>query len=93
MIKIFGLLALYAATCFGFARRSLGFVQGPWPGPDPPAGKGPQGPEKGEQRVFVRTDPSLVEMGLIPMVVRIRSRSQQSGCQSACVGEGPQGPK
>ncbi|EJK76418.1 hypothetical protein THAOC_01818, partial [Thalassiosira oceanica] len=30
-----------------FGRPSLGFVQGPWRGPNPPAGEGPQGPEKG----------------------------------------------
>ena len=32
---------------FGFGRPSLGFVQGPWRGPNPPAGEGPQGPWKG----------------------------------------------
>ena len=28
-------------------------MQGPWPGPDPPTGKGPQGPEKGAARLDV----------------------------------------
>ncbi|EJK57860.1 hypothetical protein THAOC_22064 [Thalassiosira oceanica] len=38
---------LFVANGGPFGRPSLGFVQGPWRGPNPPAGEGPQGPEKG----------------------------------------------
>ena len=53
-------VALTAASRFGFGRPSLGFVQGPWRGPNPPAGEGPQGPEKGGPRA-----PAATALGVV----------------------------
>ncbi|EJK69503.1 hypothetical protein THAOC_09232, partial [Thalassiosira oceanica] len=55
---------------FGRRRPSLGFVQGPWRGPNPPAGEGPQGPEKGEQR----TSPAFAGQ---PGTTRIHARRKK----------------
>ncbi|EJK73417.1 hypothetical protein THAOC_04959, partial [Thalassiosira oceanica] len=45
-----------ASRFLRFGRPSLGFVQGPWRGPNPPAGEGPQGPEKAKGGGFVRPE-------------------------------------
>ncbi|EJK70842.1 hypothetical protein THAOC_07768, partial [Thalassiosira oceanica] len=59
-------VALYRGVAFWVRSAFVGFVQGPWRGPNPPAGEGPQGPEKGggvwwerRQRAGSRADSQL----------------------------------